>query len=381
MDDPSEATDSSDAALETMQPERRHGLGVTFSVAVLMAIVLVCLGAGGAFLYTRAQQPATFQGTTSYDSVAVESGEFSDTHNVSVTVAQIRSQSVMSPISGTVTHADCSAGAQIASGTSCISVDDRALPFVYLSVPAYRDMPVGVKGNDAKALNDELRHLGYAAPDSNTVTSATIAAYNALATAIGAPNATDNTIARSDFIWLPQQTVTVADSKMTYGGTICEGDEMFSTSILPTSVTFSRTLSSGTLAAGDRTVSINGEQYTIPDGMTEVDDPDVVSAVLASPEYAQALSSANGAADGADAGGSGTIQISYSWSLATPLSVVSVPPSALYDVDGTQGCVVDAGTPHAVSIVASQLGRTMVTADDAFDHVDVPAPARAATCR
>ena len=46
------------------------------------------------------------------------------------------------------------------------------------------------------------------------------------------------------------------------------------------------------------------------------------------------------------------------------MTVAFVPPAALYDVHNGKACVVADGEPRAVTIVASQLGRAMVTVED-----------------
>lgn len=363
------------AAREDDEP-RAHNR-VSASVAALLAIVLVAAGAGGAFLYTKASMPGSFVSTSQKETVAVEASTFEDSHTVSVTVPQSTSQNVTSPVSGTVTRLDCAVGGQVTSGSACLSVDEVPVLMLYMSVPPYRAIAPNATGRDVRALNNELRRLGYNAPDSATMMWDTITAYNALAQTVGAPQLTQEagwTLDPSMFAWLPQESVTVSSTTLAYGGQVAQGQELFATSIPPTSVTFSRTLSSGTLAAGDRTVTIGGASYTIPDGETTVTDAAVVNAVLGSAEYAGAVAASDPTAS--------SVQVSYTWKLAAPMTVTSVPPASLYDVQGSQGCVVTGGAPVAVSIVASQLGRTMVTVDDGstVSSVDVP-PTSTKACR
>lgn len=363
------------AASEDDEPRARNRVSAT--VSVLLAIVLVAAGAGGAFLYIKARMPRSFVSSLQTETVTVEASTFDDSHMVTVTVPQSTHQSVVSPVTGTVTRLDCAVGGQVASGSACLSVDETPVLMLYMSVPPYRAIAPNATGRDVQALNSELRRLGYGAPDSSTMTWDTITAYNALAASVGSPQLTQDTgwtLDPSMFAWLPQESVTISSTALTYGGQAVQGQELFATSIPPTSVVFSRTLSAGSLAAGDRIVTIGGATYTIPDGQTTITDPAVVNAVLGSSEYAAALSSSDPTAT--------SVQVSYTWKLAAPLAVTSVPPASLYDVEGSSGCVVSDGSPRAVSIVASQLGRTMVTVDDggAISSVDV-LPSSAKACR
>lgn len=365
-----------DAAAEGSR-ENRVRNRISASVALLLAIVLIAAGAGGAFLYTKARMPRSFVSTSQMETVTVETSAFDDSHTVSVTVPQSTSQSVTSPVAGTVTRLDCTVGGQITSGSACLSVNETPVLMLYMSVPPYRSIAPNATGRDVQALNNELRRLGYGAPDSATMTWDTITAFNALAASVGSPQLAQGagwTLDPSMFAWLPQQSVTMSGTALTYGGEVMQGQELFTTSIPPTSVTFSRAMSGGTLAAGDRTVTIGGADYTVPDGQSTVNDATIVNAVLNSPEYAAAVSSSDSSATG--------VQVSYVWKLATPLAVTSVPPASLYDVQDGTGCVVADGRPTAVSIVASQLGRTMVTVDGggSIGSVDVP-PSSAEACR
>lgn len=58
------------------------------------------------------------------------------------------------------------------------------------------------------------------------------------------------------------------------------------------------------------------------------------------------------------------VDVTYQWRLKEPMTVAFVPPAALYDVHNGKACVVADGEPRAVTIVASQLGRAMVTVED-----------------
>ena len=55
--------------------------------------------------------------------------------------------------------------------------------------------------------------------------------------------------------------------------------------------------------------------------------------------------------------------------------MVSVPPAAMYDVSADSACVVSRGKPVAVHVVASQLGKSMVSVESGASLTSVNVPA------
>lgn len=157
---------------------------------------------------------------------------------------------------------------------------------------------------------------------------------------------------------------------------------MLTTTSQPVRATFRRNDSS--MLRGDRVMEVNGATFTITDRTADSTDASLLSAIGASNEYraAQQPSASGQASDTAgsqsDTGqdtASNTINVTYRWKLAKTLNVVSVPPAAMYDVSADSACVVSRGKPVAVHVVASQLGKSMVSVQSgaSLTSVDVPA--------
>ena len=51
---------------------------------------------------------------------------------------------------------------------------------------------------------------------------------------------------------------------------------------------------------------------------------------------------------------------SASWALVEPIRVTVVPPSSIFGLSGSRGCVQEGSGPVSVTVIASQLGRTLV---------------------
>lgn len=378
---PSNQTSTQPATADTAVASPSHRLarnGVTVSVFVLLAAVLVSVGLGGGFLLTRSRIPQSLRSSGDAGSMAVSPSSFDDSRSVQLTVTLGSSSTVTSPVSGTVTSSSCTANGTVSSGSAPFGVDATPILALHTATPLYRELSSGTRGDDARALNDALRALGYAAPDSDWFVWDSIAAYNALADSVGARKLTADAGWRIDpsyFMWIPADTVTVSECKASVGQQVTAGMEMFVTGAAP--VKASLPAKAQDMLSGDRLVSINGQDIAVPEGTAELADQTAMAAVAGSGEFRLAQLSA-----GQSPGAGGTLSVTYTWRLANPVEAVTVPPSAVYDAQGETACVVADGEPTPVRIIASQLGKTMVSPDgaDAFTSVEV-SPGEASPCR
>lgn len=367
---------------------------VATSVLALLAVLLLAVGAAAGFLLSRPPVPPTMVSSTQPRQVAVSISPFDDERNVTLRVTSSASQTVTTTASGTVTASSCAPNAVIRSGSVPISVDLMPKMALSTSVPPFRAMALNARGDDAAAFNAELRRLGYPAPQGDAITWDTIVAYNELAHDLGAPALTAASgwsIDPAALIWLPAPAVAVSQCLARVGQNVASGQELFSTK---PSVIAAAIQHDGEAAEGDRIVTIGTGQFTLAAKSTQITDAKMLAAIAASPQFAESSASgmpANQQSQGSDAqhatSGSApsvtagaspdetSVDVTYTWRLAKPVSTMSVPPSALYDVTERTACVTVSGKPAAVTIVASQLGRSMVSAQDGstFRTVDVPA--------
>ena len=372
--------------------ERRSARnGVAASVAVLLALTMLAVGVAGGFLLARSKIPPSLVSGVQTGTVAVTVSRFDDVRSVTLTVTLGESATVASPVSGTVTATRLGTGSAVASGDVVFDVDATPVIALHTDVPMYRAITSGTQGADVAGLNAALRRLGYAAPDSDWFTWDTIAAYNALADSRGAKRLTQDDgwgIGPDRFVWLPAETVTVRQSSVAVGRRVEAGADLFSTASTPLKATVP--VSATDSVAGERTLVVGDQSFAVPAGAAELTEPALLAAIGGSVPFRMALAGMGAGASagsmpvGASGGasGGGTVAVAYDWRLAQPLAALTVPPSALYDVAGGSGCVSVDAEPVAVTIIASQLGRTMVgTKDDTqpFDHVDVT-PRTDASC-
>ena len=343
----------------------------SMSVVVLLALMMVTAGVGGGFLLTRSRIPASLVSTTDSGTLRVAPAQFDDSRSVALAISLSTSSTVMSPISGTVTSLRCTG--TVNSGGTMMSVDAKPILALHTTTPPYRTLTSGMQGMDAKALNQALRQLGYQAPNSSWMTWDTITAYNALADTIGAQRLTKQTnwsIQPDSFMWLPSASLSIASCATTVGQHVTAQQEVFTSGIVPVRATLSS--GSSDIVSGDRLLTINGRDYAVSSGTKELNKAEILNAISSSVEY-HASTLATGSTASKEAGGSGsmgnadgTIDVTYRWRLKKPITTITIPPSAIYDASSNKGCVTvgEEGKPAPVRIIASQLGKTMVTPDN-----------------
>jgi peptidoglycan hydrolase-like protein with peptidoglycan-binding domain len=84
------------------------------------------------------------------------------------TLAHGDSTTISSRVSGTITSLPVE-GSTISRGKTVFRIDNKPVTLLYGSLPAYRTLKTGVKGNDVKEFEENLWALGYRGftPDSN----------------------------------------------------------------------------------------------------------------------------------------------------------------------------------------------------------------------
>ena len=74
--------------------------------------------------------------------------------------------------------------------------------------------------------------------------------------------------------------------------------------------------------------------------------------------------------------------ITVSFALAAPIGIAVVPPSAVFNIIDSKGCVNSGGATLPVTVTGSQLGQTFVTFDDSKPPTSVQiAPKVKTSCR
>ena len=325
--------------------------------AVVLGGVVV---AGAAFGVGYAVAPGAvpqWAETTTLTGAQVEVGEreHPGQQRTSATVTLSAERTLASPTSGVVRAAHCEPGQALVSGEPVLTVDERTVLALHTSAPLWRDLAAGMRGTDVTALQEELVRLGHAVPIDGVFRASTGLAVRELWRAAGGPQNL-RTLPVTQVLWLEAPQLTVTACQVRVGERIGAGDP-----VLVTGGTLeSLTVRTAGLPDDDLVVTAAGVEHETPlppGGL--VTDRAFLDAIATSPAFEQVRRE-------------GATEITVTTRLATPLRLTAVPPSALYDLTGSLGCILADGEPMPVEVIASELGQSLVA---------TPAPVRTVTVR
>jgi hypothetical protein len=315
--------------------------------AVLVGVGLIAgLAVGGvvAVLAIPAPVPASLASGQALETVRPPVTEFTDPREVRVALSFDSLSAVRSPRAGLLTALSCVPGQDVVAGSTPFAVDGAPVVALATSVPLWRDIPVGEEGPDVAALESELVRLGGAVAADGTWSWSDALAFDAFLGGAGVVTTDDGTVPLGSIAWLPSSTSVVAECPVALGTDVGPGAVVaqFAARVSRASVVLPEEAVEGerALAVGDSLIPIG------PDGA--VTDPAALALLADSPEFAEVDRSTT------------PPTMSATVVLATPRSVTVVPPSAVYSVSGDRGCVTGPAGSTPVTIVASQLGRTLV---------------------
>ena len=333
---------------------RRRVNGVGFVAACMVACLAAGMGLAAGL--ERTVTPPSLSASSDAGSFALGSEEFDDARSLNVDVTASPASGVSFPVSGRVTFASCPADGVVRSGSHEYDVDGTPLVSLHTNTPLYRDLAYGDKGDDVKALQDELAALGYGGSRSAVFDWATWNAWRRLYVAnagtAAAAEVQQGAFSRALAVWLPAQAMSV--SCVASLGSTVTGDSTDSPafrSLAGVASVKAASLPDGRIQ-GDRVVEINGRDYPIGDDGI-VSDTAALQAMAGWSTYT-----------GARKDGEDTTSVTVTYKLKKPVGVYSVPASALTGLKGSEGCVVSTdGASVKAHVAGSSLGRTLVTID------------------
>lgn len=313
---------------------------------VLAGVVLLAIGGTAGILLMDEPTPAVLSGPDGSADFQVTSREFADERRLTFTPSSSEGLAISSPAQGVITDVTCEPGLDFASGDELFRVNDSPVFGLNTEIPLYRDLFVNDQGADVAALNKELARLGYRAGSSdryNWETRDGIRAFFADADV----RRQDGSLFLTDVIWMQEPSLALTECKVEVGDTFA-GGEVASTSGGVDKVTMAQAPIGVT--PGERVILVGDEVFDVDDEGNV--SPEGVAAIAETPEYRYWVQS------------EGQFDLQFMWSLKEPLQVTLVPPSALYGITETSGCVrtADGGVP--ATIIASQLGQSFVTFDE-----------------
>ena len=325
-----------------VEPRRRR-----WALFLVIAVVLVGVGASVGLLIAPVRPPDDLAPGVDPSSAPAAVQQFEDSRAVTLTYQTGPDIPLVTHVDGVVTRAPD--GLTVVSGKPVLSVGGLAVIGLATATPLYRDLTLGDDGTDVQAFNAELARLGHKAPASARFTGATLTAWLALQKACGVSSPNED-VSLGAVVWLPAQSVQVRAWTVALGSPTPTDGIL---GVVAGAVDSAKvTLSDGRqLPADERSLTVNGVTIELPADATVV-DKDFLAGTLSSTQ----LVSVDGVTFVRQA--QGTIQ------LVTPLTVVAVPPTAVFAIDGSSGCLEVAGVGVPVTIVGSSLGVSLVTTSD-----------------
>ncbi|MBO1737239.1 peptidoglycan-binding protein [Leifsonia sp. TF02-11] len=330
----------------------------------------------------RPTAPAAIAPSASLAVAPVKEVQTLDEQPATLAVTASPAKGLTSSMAGTVTSTLCIAGGSATSGNAALSINDEMIVYLATSRPLWRDLAVGDVGADVRSLQEELVTLGHAIRPDGRFGTATLRAVVEVAEKAGASDAATWSVLPHDrVIWLPARAVQTVTCDRRLGDRVSEGDAV---ATLPSGVAAAKVspLPANALS-GDRVVVVG--DLTLPvDASGSIAAAESLVRLAQSTEYREHADRASTDESGAApfTGGSAGAELSITYRLATPVSVISVPAASVYDTHGAAACVAVRGRGIAMTIVGSQLGQTFVVPEQDVRVREVDLDTRdASACR
>lgn len=357
--------------LPEKQAPRRQGFLRTRS-ATVGATLLISLGIGvviGSLLMPASLPPSLDSRPLPIEAPATKVSTL-DPQSVNLVVTSSEPQKLTSRSSGVITSTSCVPGREAVSGTSAFSINDQPLIYLSTSRPIWRDLSAGDRGQDVEALQAELNRLGYAVEVDGRFGRSTLAAAIQMARKAGDDSARSWIgVPASTIVWLPAPSVLVDACDATLGGTVDAGNGL---GTLPRALASAAVKPVPSQVMAGARVIVAGDLTLPVDSKGTISSSDHLLKLAQSSAYRAFLDGQTGAGPGPVPQGLGTSNssgsaISVEYRLAEALDVFSVPAAAVYNVKGSQACVMSKGSGIPVTIADSQLGQTLIVPDKPQD--------------
>ncbi|GHC73234.1 hypothetical protein GCM10007079_06990 [Nocardiopsis terrae] len=323
--------------------------------APLTALVLVAAAGTAGFLLRPAEPPANLASGGAADSAPSSVESFSDEHSVEVGLEAGPDLDLEVGRGGRVTATECTTGATLVSGEAAAEIDGEPVLALATSAPLHRDLSQGDRGPDVTALQGELNRLGHGTAEDGTYGEGTASAVRAFQRD-GGLSRPDGRMSLADTLWIPAAEAVVGECHAPLGSTVGAGS-LFAT--VPGAL-------AGVTVESPFTTRVDGERVLTVGGVTGPVDADGRGD---DPDFLRELSDT---AEARAARGGDETLVMGSLALAEPVEVLRVPPGALAgNSDGT-GCLVSEGRTHAVDIVGSTIGSTLVVPAGGGDPATLP---------
>lgn len=344
----------------------RGSVSSSLTIVGCTLVVGAALGIGLAYSLLTANTPGTLKGEDELSTIAVTMQEFDDPRSVELTAEILPPMSIAVNRPGTVTSWACTQGTTLSSATSSVAVDGVNLLSLSTSVPLWRDLVPGDKGQDVRALEEELVRLGQPANVDSALSRDEMRTLTTLAKTVGVE--LDGALTRDLVVWLPSPAVTVEKCDAQLSGSVAPGGSL---ATVDSGVVISAvSLPEGRLP-GARYLDLLPEPVALGDA-GEL-PPEVTSDAVRNTDAFREAASASPEATSLTLKGTVVLQ--------TPVQVAAIPATAVMTDSTGSSCVFVDNDPLVVTVVGSEFGNSFVvfSADESPASVDA-LPGKRPTC-
>ena len=267
---------------------------------------------------------------------------------VEISVSSGTELAIVPATSGKITATSCTAGGRLVSGTSSFSLDGKPLLSLHTATPLYRPLRSGDRGDDVRALQEELRRLGHEIDADGEMGERSMRTLRELFASLD-EQISGEQIPWERILWIPQPETAVQRCEAPLGASAAAESPLATASDVPAAASVKPT--TPPLVEGPRRIELDGTSIDVPAEL-RITDPAVLERITASPAYQHAAANAENE--------TGTVKLTATMVLREPIEVAVVPPAAIVGIEGNRGCIVGDGRPVPVTIVGSRLGQSFV---------------------
>lgn len=330
--------------------------GIRGAPTFLVGLTLVAFGAVLGLGAAATRPPPGLQAPRVAATFPVTRAVFDDARTVELTPRLAPGFELAVGRGGVITATSCGSGETWRSGEAVVGINGDPLVALATSTPLYRSLRVGDRGEDVEGVQRTLSDLGFETRVDGYFGSATLIAWNRLRGSLGAH--VRDALDLADAMWIPQQRIDIDRCDAVIGGRVSTGQTIASTS--PRLVEVSVSGRPQGLLPGDRVLVLEGRRVRVPasGSITRTRD---LERLLATEAVRLAVRTADLETPA---------PLSGDYVLADPRPTISVPMSAV--VGSEEPCVVRPdGAAVRVAVIASSLGRSIVTPDTTSWPTDV----------
>lgn len=329
-----------------------------WALHLLAATAVAGAGVSAGILIARQPVPDSLEGAHPLTAAPTSQRDFTDARTLTMTVKPGEATPVLSPRAGRITAVPIEAGSSLSSGQGSIGIDGVGLIALATEIPLWRPLDRDMRGPDVNALQKELSRLGYEVAETGVMDWSTRFAAADLLGMDDGDGGVPNTIPHDRFCWIPSATVAVETVNARVGQSADLTEPLFT---LGAARARASVQVPDDALEGEREISL-GELSIAVDASGEVSDPEAITAILDSPQYAAAKETNKESEEAA---------LQVEWRLRESTRVTVVPPGALFGLSGSVGCIAHEGAVIPVRVLGSQLGQTYILPETEVAGVDL----------